>query len=172
MDDTDTLESRIDTVKTELRQSLISLVNHTLESSVDTAKNELRQSLISLVDEKINDILIEYKKYLDGYDNHYTQLREEKEKAERKIEVLNNFLKSNLKSNGKFSLRLVNPNGRKGGSFSKYKTRKRIKKINNIKIKKHAKKHTRRHMIHMKKMMKKGYSFKNAHKSAMYKVGK
>ena len=165
MDDTDTLESRIDTAKNELRQSLISLVNHTLESSVDTEKNELRQSLISLVDEKINDILIEYTNYLYGYDNHYTELREE---CQSRI----NHLEDLLKRRPKFCARLVNPNGRKGGSFSKYKTRKRIKKINNIKIKKHAKKHTRRHMIHMKKMMKKGYSFKNAHKSAMYKVGK
>ena len=35
----------------------------TLESRIDTVKNALRQSLISLVDEKINDILIEYKNY-------------------------------------------------------------------------------------------------------------
>ena len=161
----DTLKSSVDTVKNELRQSLINLVNHTFESSVDTAKIELRQSLMNLVDDKINDILLEYKKYLDGYDNHYTQLRDECQSRINHLEYL-------LKDRTKFCARLDKSHGRKGGSFSKYKTRKRIKKINNIKIKKHAKKHTRRHMIHMKKMMKKGYSFKNAHKSAMYKVGK
>ena len=142
----------------------------TLESRIDTVKNALRQSVISLVDDKINDILLEYKKYLDGYDNHYTQLRDE---CQSRINHLEYLLKDRTKFCARtLCARLDKSHGRKGGSFSKYKTRKRIKKINNIKIKKHAKKHTRRHMIHMKKMMKKGYSFKNAHKSAMYKVGK
>ena len=39
-------------------------------------------------------------------------------------------------------------------------------------MRKHAKNHTKRHMAHMKKMMKKGYSFKKAHRSATRKVGK
>lgn len=54
-------------------------------------------------------------------------------------------------------------------------TRKKLVKPRKVKastMKKHAKKHTKRHMACMKKMMKKGYSFKKAHRSAMRKVGK
>ena len=83
-----TFESSVDTVKNELRQSLINLVNHTFESSVDTAKIELRQSLMNLVDEKINDILIEYDNYIYGYDNHYTELREECQSRINHLEYL------------------------------------------------------------------------------------
>ena len=39
-------------------------------------------------------------------------------------------------------------------------------------MRKHAKHHSRRHIAHMKKMMKKGYPFRKAHRSATRKVGK
>lgn len=39
-------------------------------------------------------------------------------------------------------------------------------------MRKHARHHSRRHIAHMKKMMKKGYPFRKAHRSATRKVGK
>ena len=39
-------------------------------------------------------------------------------------------------------------------------------------MRKHAKHHSRRHIAHMKKMMKKGYPFRKAHRSDTRKVGK
>lgn len=59
---------------------------------------------------------------------------------------------------------------RKGGTRRKKMVK--AKKVKASTMKKHASHHTKKHMSHMKKMMKKGYSFKKAHRSAMRKVGK
>ena len=57
------------------------------------------------------------------------------------------------------------------GGASKKRTVK-ARKVKSSTMRNHAKKHTKRHMAHMKKMMKKGYSFKKAHRSATRKIGK
>ena len=54
----------------------------------------------------------------------------------------------------------------------KTKRRGKSRKVKTSTMRKHSKKHSKRHINHMKKMMKKGYSFKKAHRSAMRKVGK
>ena len=87
----------------------------------------------------------------------------------------NNDSRQCMTNNEKYNARF--PSAR--GSRKKRKKRNTKKtrgstqhKVKASTMRKHSKKHSKRHINHMKKMMKKGYSFKKAHRSAMRKVGK
>lgn len=60
---------------------------------------------------------------------------------------------------------------RHSGGTRKRRGKKPVK-VKASTMRKHARHHSRRHIAHMKKMMKKGYPFRKAHRSATRKVGK